>query len=48
MQHKARHNVASTEHMIDYDRNSFMQDQLVRSRADWLRIAVERIGPVAP
>ena len=41
MQRKARHNVTSTEHMVDYDRNSFMQDQLVRSRADWLHTAVE-------
>jgi hypothetical protein len=48
MQRKPPHNVTSTEHMVDYDRNSFMQDQLVRSRADWLRDAVERIGPVAP
>jgi len=48
MERKANGNVASTEHMVDYDRNSYMQDQLVRSRADWLRAAVERIGPVAP
>jgi hypothetical protein len=48
MQHKAQDNVASTEHMVDYDRNSYMQDQMVRSRAEWLREAVKRIGPVAP
>ena len=34
--------------MVDYDRNSYMQDQMVRSRAEWLRTAVERIGPVVP
>jgi len=34
--------------MVDYDRNSYMQDQMVRSRAEWLRAAVERIGPVVP
>jgi SAM dependent carboxyl methyltransferase len=34
--------------MVDYDRNSYMQDQMVRSRAEWLRAAVERIGPVEP
>ena len=48
MQHTAEDNVASTEHMVDYDRNSYMQDQMVRSRAEWLREAVKRIGPVAP
>jgi hypothetical protein len=34
--------------MVDYDRNSYMQDQMVRSRAERLRAAVERIGPVVP
>jgi SAM dependent carboxyl methyltransferase len=34
--------------MVDYDRNSYMQDQMVRGRAEWLRAAVERIGPVVP
>jgi hypothetical protein len=34
--------------MVDYDRNSRMQDQLVRSRAARLRASVERIGPVLP
>lgn len=48
MEHKASKNVVSTEHMVHYDRNSYMQDQMVRSRAEWLRTAVERIGPVAP
>lgn len=46
--HKARQGVAATERMVDYDRNSYMQDQMVRGRAEWLRAAVERIGPVAP
>jgi len=48
MTHETEHGVASTEHMVDYDRNSYMQDQMVRSRAERLRAAVERIGPVAP
>ncbi len=39
---------ASTEQMVDYDSNSYMQDQMVRSRAERLRAAVERIGPVVP
>jgi hypothetical protein len=34
--------------MVDYDRNSYMQDQLVRSRAQRVRAAVESIGPIAP
>jgi len=34
--------------MVDYDRNSYMQGQMVRSRAEWLRAAVERIGLVVP
>lgn len=45
---KTQQSVASTERMVDYDRNSYMQAQMVRSRAEWLRAAVERIGPVAP
>ena len=48
MQRKHPEHVASTERMVDYDRNSYMQDQMVRSRAEWLRAAVERVGPVAP
>lgn len=48
MKPKTRQSAASTEHMVDYDRNSYMQDQMVRSRAQWLRTAVERIGRVAP
>ncbi len=48
MQRKPKNNVASTGRMVDYDRNSYMQDQMVRSRAERLRAAVERIGPVAP
>jgi SAM dependent carboxyl methyltransferase len=48
MQRKQQEHVASTERMVDYDRNSYMQDQMVRSRAEWLCAAVERIGPVAP
>jgi len=48
VQRKHQDRAASTERMVDYDRNSYMQDQMVRSRAEWLRTAVERIGPVAP
>ncbi len=48
MQPKDQERVASTEHMVDYDRNSYMQDQMVRSRAERLGAAVERIGPVVP
>ncbi len=48
MKRKDQEHAASTEHMVDYDRNSYMQDQMVRSRAERLRAAVERIGPVAP
>jgi len=45
---KSRERAAPTEGMVDYDRNSYMQEQMVRSRADRLRAAVERIGPVEP
>jgi len=45
---KNQQDVTATERMVDYDRNSYMQDQMVRSRADWLRAAVARIGPVVP
>jgi len=45
---KTRQSVASTERMVDYDRNSYMQDQMVRSRAERLRAAVGLIGSVAP
>jgi hypothetical protein len=48
MKPQTRQIVPSTEHMVDYDRNSYMQDQMVRSRAEWLRAAVERIGRVVP
>jgi len=34
--------------MVDYDHNSYLQGQMIPSRAEWLRAAVERIGPVAP
>ena len=34
--------------MVDYDRNSYIQGQMVRSRAEWLRAAVEQIGRVEP
>jgi hypothetical protein len=48
MKSKTQRSGTSTERMVDYDRNSYMQDQMVRSRAEWLRVAVERIGSVAP
>jgi SAM-dependent methyltransferase len=48
MEPETRGAVASTERMVDYDRNSYMQDQMVRSRAEWVRTAVERIGRVVP
>jgi hypothetical protein len=48
MERNAREQAVPTEHMVDYDRNSYMQGQLVRSRAEWLRAAVARIGPVMP
>jgi len=48
MKRKSRRSIASTERMVDYDRNSYMQDKIVRSRAAVLRGAVERIGPVVP
>lgn len=48
MKRKIQQSVTATECMVDYDRNSYMQDQMVRSRAEWLRAAVERIGPVVP
>ena len=48
MKQKTDQSLVSTEHMVDYDRNSYMQDQMVRSRSEWLRAAVERIGPVVP
>jgi len=37
---KTPQSVASTERMVDYDRNSYMQDQMVRSRTEWLRADV--------
>jgi hypothetical protein len=48
MNRKIQQSVASTERMVDYDRNSYMQVQMVRSRSEWLRAAVERIGLVVP
>jgi SAM dependent carboxyl methyltransferase len=48
MTHEPRQELVSTGRMVDYDRNSQMQDQMVRSNADWLRTLVERIGVVAP
>lgn len=48
MERNVGRTVASTERMVDYDRNSSMQVQMVRARAHWLRAAVERIGPVTP
>ncbi len=39
---------ASTERMVDYDRHSQMQDQMVRTNAERLRVLVERIGAVEP
>ncbi len=41
-------NPASTEHMVDYDRHSDMQDQMVRSKAERLRALTAEIGVVAP
>jgi hypothetical protein len=46
--HEPQADVASTEHMVDYDRHSQMQDQLVRSNSEWLRALVDQIGAVAP
>ena len=48
MKRKTHQGVASTEGMVDYDRNSHMQDQMVRSRSEWLPDAAQRIGPVTP
>jgi hypothetical protein len=48
MKRRTGQHVASTEGMVDYDRNSYIQDQMVRSRSELLRAAVERIGPVVP
>jgi len=48
MKRKTKRSIASTQGMVDYDRNSHMQEQIVRSRAALLRGAVERIGTVAP
>jgi len=45
---KTQQSATPTESMVDYDRNSYMQDQMVRGRAQWLRAAVERVGPVVP
>jgi hypothetical protein len=46
LKRKTKGSVASTEGMVDYDRNSYMQDQMIRSRAERLRSAVECIGVV--
>jgi hypothetical protein len=48
MKRRIRQSVASTEGMVDYDRNSYIQDQMARSQSELLRAAVERIGPVVP
>jgi len=48
MKRKPRRSIAATERMVDYDRNSYMQDQIVRSRAAVLSKAVQCIGPVVP
>ncbi len=48
MTDKSRQEPASTERMVDYDRNSQIQSQMIRSNAARLRTLVERIGVVAP
>lgn len=48
MKPTAQPHAASTERMVDYDRNSFMQDQLVRSKEDQIAALVQRIGAVGP
>ena len=48
MAHEPQADVASTEHMVDYDRPSQMPDELVRSNSERLRALVDPIGAVAP
>jgi len=48
MKRSRQRSAPTTERMIDYDRNSHMQIQLVRSRAQRIRSAVESIGRVVP
>lgn len=48
MKRKTYRNLAPTEGMVDYDRNSYMQNQMIRSRAQRLHSAVESIGRVVP
>ncbi|TWI90418.1 S-adenosylmethionine-dependent carboxyl methyltransferase [Roseibium hamelinense] len=38
----------ATEHMVDYDRHSHMQSNLVRSRKEWLKFAVSKTGLQSP
>jgi len=45
---KSPKSAASTEGMVDYDRNSHMQDHMVRSKSELLQGIVSRIGVVAP
>jgi len=44
----AQPQTASTERMVDYDRNSFMQDQMVLSKEQQVAALVKAIGPVDP
>jgi len=39
---------SATEHMVDYDRHSHMQSNLVRSRSEWLKFAVAKAGVRSP
>ncbi len=48
MKPTAEPHAASTERMVDYDRNSFMQDQMVRSKEDQVADLVRKIGAVDP
>ena len=48
MKPTAKPDAASTERMVDYDRNSFMQDQMVRSKEDQVAALVREIGAVDP
>jgi SAM dependent carboxyl methyltransferase len=48
MKPTAQPQAASTERMIDYDRNSFMQDQMVLSKEDQVAALVREIGPIDP
>ncbi len=48
MKPTAQPRTASTERMVDYDQNSFMQDQMVRSKEDQVAALVREIGAVDP